>query len=430
MMARVSTDARTTASDPAPSALDEPTRSPGKRWIAAVCMLNAGMMLALYAPIQVLLAQQAEAIAPGWKEILLALTTAGGALTATIGNPIWGSLSDRTTGPRGRRWPWIVGGIVASVASLLLLSTATSVPMLIIGWMLAQASVNAIMAPIVAAIPDLVPATQRGVAGGLIAVSQTFGVALAAAVPFLTDSVPIAYVVIAVGLVVLAIPYVLRSRDVPLRRGEYAAARAAAPTRAQRTPADALVRRDFRWAFITRFLMMFGNALMLLFLFYFLQDGLALGREAAEGGVFMLTAIYAGTTILTAALGGWLSDRVGRRKPFVIGSGIVVAIAFGIIVLGQSFTATLVAAIVLGLGFGMYQAVDFALITQVLPTSSARGRDMGILNIAAGLPQFVAPLVSIALISGFGVNYSLIFGLGGVVSLLGSILVVRIRGVD
>ena len=55
---------------------------------------------------------------------------------------------------------------------------------------------------------------------------------------------------------------------------------------------------------------------------------------------------------------------------------------------------------------------------------------MGILNIAAGLPQFVAPLVSIALISGFGVNYSLIFALGGVVSILGSVLVLRIRGVD
>ncbi len=411
------------------SALDEPTTSPGKAWIAAVCALNAGMMLALYAPIQVLLAQQAEAIAPEWKEILLALTTAAGALSATIANPLWGSLSDRTTGRRGRRWPWVLGGVVASVGALLLLSTAANVAMLIVGWVLAQAAVNAIMAPIVAAIPDLVPARQRGISGGLIAVSQTLGVALASGIPFLTGSVRIAYLVVAGGLVLLAIPYLLRSRDIPLRPGEHRAARAAMLPRAERGREDVQMRRDFRWAFVTRFLMMFGNALMLLFLFYFLQDGLGLGREAATGSVFMLTAIYAAMTIVTAALGGLLSDRVGRRKPFVIGSGLVVALAFGIIMVGHSLPATVVAAIVLGLGFGMYQAVDFALITQVLPASSDRGRDMGILNIAAGLPQFVASMVTIALISGFGVNYSLIFGVGGVVSLLGSVLVVRIRGV-
>jgi len=422
----VSTDAPTETR----SALDEPTRSPGRGWILAMCLLNAGIMLALYAPIQVLLAQQSEAIAPGAKEILLALTTAFGALSATVFNPIWGALSDRTTSRFGRRWPWVLGGLVASVASLLLLSTASSVAVLIIGWVLVQASVNAMFSPIVAAIPDLVPAGERGVSGGLIAVSQTVGIALASGVPFLTDSVPIAYAVTAALLVGLAIPYLARPLDVPLRTGEFQAARAALAPRAERTPEEIRTRRDYRWAFVTRFLMWFGNALMLLFLFYYLQDGLALGREAAEGGVFMLTAIYALTAAVTAWLGGALSDRVGRRKPFVIGSGLVVAVAFAFLVFGGSFTTALIAAIVLGLGFGMYQAVDFALITQVLPAAGDRGRDMGILNIAAGLPQFVAPLVSIALISGFGVNYSLIFALGGVVSILGSVLVLRIRGVD
>jgi len=426
---RVSTVAAPEPS-PAPSALAEPSSSPGRWWLLAMCLLNAGIMLALYAPIQVLLAQQSESIAPGWKEILLALTTAAGALSATVLNPVWGALSDRTTGRRGRRWPWVLGGLVASVGSLLLLATADSIAVLVLGWVLAQAALNAMFAPIIAAIPDLVPVRERGASGGLVAVSQTVGVALASGIPFLTDSVGAAYVVIVVALAVLAIPYLLRSRDVPLRREELAAARAARVPRADRTAADTAVRRDFRWAWVTRFLMQFGNALVLLFLFYYLQDGLALGREEAEGGVFLLTAIYAATTIVTAVVGGVLSDRVGRRKPFVIASGLVVSVAFAILALGGTFVTALIAAIVLGLGFGMYQAVDFALITQVLPDSGDRGRDMGILNIASGLPQLVAPLVSIALIGGFGVNYALIFGLGGVVSLLGSILVVRIRGVD
>jgi MFS family permease len=425
----VSIDAATGPSG-VPSALAEPTTSPGRLWLLAMCMLNAGILLAMYAPIQVLLAQQSEVIAPGSKEILLAATTAAGALSATVLNPVWGALSDRTTGRWGRRWPWVLGGLIASVAALLLLSTAQSIIMLVVCWVLAQAALNAMFAPIIAAIPDLVPVHERGTSGGLVAVSQTVGVALASGIPFLTDSVGAAYLVVVIALVVLGIPYLLRARDVPLHRAELAAANAARVPRAQRTADDAAVRRDFRWAWTTRFLMQFGNALVLLFLFYYLQDGLALGREDAEGGVFLLTALYAATTVVTAVVGGVLSDRIGRRKPFVIASGLVVSVAFAILALGGSFVTALIAAVVLGLGFGMYQAVDFALITQVLPDSGDRGRDMGILNVASGLPQFVAPIISIALIGGFGVDYALIFGLGGIVSLLGSILVVRIRSVD
>ena len=398
-----------------------------------MCLLNAGIMLALYAPIQVLLAQQAESILPGTKETLLAWTMALGALSATIFNPVWGALSDRTTSRRGRRWPWVAGGAVVSVAALLYLSTASSVAGLIVGWVLAQAAVNAMFSPIVAAIPDLVPSAERGVAGGLIAVSQTAGVALASGIPFLTGSIKGGYALAAVLLVALAIPYLLHSRDIPLRPGELEAARASripkADRTAEHTAIDAAVLHDFRWAFVTRFLMWFGNSLMLLFLFYYLQDQLALGRDKAVAGMFMLTATYALIAAVTAVIGGRWSDKVGKRKPFVIGSGLVTSLAFGVLVVTNSFAMTLVAAIVLGIGFGTYQSVDFALITQVLPGADGRGKDMGILNVAAGLPQFVAPMVSIALIAGYGVNYSLIFGLGGVVSIIGSVLVRNIRGV-
>ena len=81
------------------------------------------------------------------------------------------------------------------------------------------------------------------------------------------------------------------------------------------------MRRDYWWAFVTRFLMQFGNALVLLYLLYFLTDELDLSRTEAESGVFVLTAIYAGTTVVTAVVGGVASDRLQRRKPFVIGSG-------------------------------------------------------------------------------------------------------------
>ncbi len=154
-----------------------------------------------------------------------------------------------------------------------------------------------------------------------------------------------------------------------------------------------------------------------------------MGKAAAERGVFVLTAIYALMTVITAVIGGIASDRIGRRKPFVIGSGMVVALAFTILMFSHSFAMTMVGAIVMGLGFGMYQAVDFALITQVLPEAEGRGRDMGILNIAAALPQVGAPLISILLILGYGVSYPLLFLAAATVSVLGSILVLQIKTV-
>ena len=46
------------------------------------------------------------------------------------------------------------------------------------------------------------------------------------------------------------------------------------------------------------------------------------------------------------------------------------------------FPVAMVAALILGLGYGMYLAVDQALVTQVLPRAIDRGRDLGVINIA------------------------------------------------
>ncbi|GAA2801863.1 hypothetical protein [Nonomuraea dietziae] len=49
------------------------------------------------------------------------------------------------------------------------------------------------------------------------------------------------------------------------------------------------------------------------------------------------------------------------------------------------------AAVVLGLGFGVYLSVDNALVTQVLPTASGRAKDLGVINVANSGPQVLGP---------------------------------------
>ena len=114
----------------------------------------------------------------------------------------------------------------------------------------------------------------------------------------------------------------------------------------------------------------------------------------------------------------WLGKPLWMWKGFV--AVVLVLLAFA-----TSMAGAFVGAAVMGLGFGMYQAVDFALITQVLPDAEGRGRDLGILNIAAALPQVAAPAFAVALIKGIDASYSTLYLVAAVVSVLGSLLVLR-----
>ena len=82
---------------------------------------------------------------------------------------------------------------------------------------------------------------------------------------------------------------------------------------------------DFGWAWITRFLMMLGNAMATLYLLFWLKDKVGLTGKEAEQGQTVLIGLYALGTILTAVVFGRLSDRSGKRKVYVISSTVVMA---------------------------------------------------------------------------------------------------------
>jgi len=93
-----------------------------------------------------------------------------------------------------------------------------------------------------------------------------------------------------------------------------------------------------------------------------------------------------------------------------------------------TWAMTVLAAAVLGLGFGVYLGVDQALITQVLPSDSDRGRDLGVINVANSAPQVLAPALAAPLVSSV-VGYPGLYTVTAVVTLLGALLVLPIRSV-
>jgi MFS family permease len=405
-------------------ALAEPSVPVRPAWVARVTLTSIGLWAAFFGPIQVLLAQQAAEVSPGSKELVFGTVTGVGAAVSVVANPVFGAISDRTTSRFGRRVPWVVIGGLTGALALVVLAAADSLLVMLLGWCLAQAGLNAMLAAITATIPDQVPTDQRGVVGGWIAVAQTLGVVGGVGIATVTGGVAAGFVATAAVLVVLAVPFVLAGGDLRLRPEQRPLFRLSDFLHGFWV--DPRRHPDFAWAWITRFLVNLGNALGTLYLFFYLQD--AVGLDDPETGVFVLTGVYAATLVATTVVGGIWSDRAGLRRVFVAVAGLVAATASVILALTQTWPGALVAAVVLGAGYGVYTAVDFALITQVLPEAAGRAKDLGLINVANALPQVFAPFLATVLVTLAG-GYVSLYLFSALVCLLGSVLVYRIKSV-
>jgi MFS family permease len=277
------------------------------------------------------------------------------------------------------------------------------------------------LATLTAAVPDRVPVRQRGVVSGWIGMPQALGLVLGAVlVTAVVTGVAAGYVAMALVLLLLAVPFALLTPDDPLPAG---------PARPRpRTGLWRVFREhpDFAWAWGTRFLVQLGNALGTLYLLYFLTDRVRLADP--DTGLLIMILLYTAGMVATAVLGGRLSDRSGRRKVFVVWSGVVIAVAALLLAIWPTWPVALVASVLLGAGYGVYLAVDTALITQVLPAAVDRAKDLGVINIATAAPQVLGPAIAAPLVTHLG-GYSTLYALTAVVTLLGAVMVVRIRAV-
>jgi MFS family permease len=407
------------------AALAEPTQRVTARWVTGLVLVNVGINAAFFGPINVFIGQQAISIDAPSKEAILSLVTACGAAVSLAANPLFGALSDRTTSRLGRRAPWVLAGAVLAAAALLAMSVSATVALMVLFWCLVQLGANAAYAAITAAVPDRVPVLQRGGVGGLAAMGQTLGILTGAVFgAVVSGNFMVGYWLCAAALLLSVLPYLFHRNDPVLHKGMLR------PFRVKEFFLGFWIsprlHPDFAWAWLTRFLVNVGNQLTIVYLLFFLRD--IIGHEDPAAGVLVLTGIYAVMVMVTAVVAGPWSDRVGRRKPFVIGSSAIIAMAGLIMAFFPVWPGALAGAAVLGVGFGAYLAVDFALLTQVLPQALDRGKDMGVINVANSLPQVVAPALALLAVTRWG-GYSTLFVMAAIIGLLGAVFVVKIKSV-
>ncbi len=408
-----------------PEALAEPRHQVRPGWITLLFLANLGLWLAIYAPVQVLLPEQAQLMDKADKTLLLSTVMGVGALVALLANPVIGMLSDRTTSRWGRRHPWTAAGALIGAVGLVVLALAPDVPVMTIGWCLVQAGLNGMLAALTSALPDRVPVGQRAQIGGFIGISQMLGTVLGAlVVTVVITRLSGGYLACAVIVVVGALVFIAFTPDARLP----VAFRPAGSIRAGMRNLWISPRRfpDFAWAWSTHFLINLGNALGTLYLLFFLGD--AAHYPDPQTGLLILMALYGVALIVGAVVCGIMSDKSGRRRSYVVWSAGVMALAALVLVISPTWIAALVAAPLLGVGFGIYWAVAMAVLTQVLPAASDRAKDLGVVNIANALPQVIAPAIAGVLLATTH-NYPALFALAAIATVGGGLTIRKVRSV-
>lgn len=410
-------------------ALLEPQERVKAPWVGFFALAWFGIWMAQLTPVQLLLPAQVEARlnSSDWLANVQGFGVISGAaaLCALLAYPLAGALSDRTTSRWGRRRPWILAGALVFAASLLGLGGQESLFGIGVFWCLAMIGFCLLTAALTATISDRVPVNQRGLVSGWMSAPQAVGIIVGLIlVTALETGALLGYALVGSLLVLFILPFLLLFPDTRLPKG-------ALPALTFRGLIEGFwisprQYPDFGWTLLSRILSNVGNALGTSLLLYFLQFGLH--RSDAENDLILLTAVYMVLVILASLLLGSLSDRLGKRKIFVVVSSLLQALAAVLLIAVPDFNVALFAAALLGAGYGCFLSVDQALATQVLPDPASRGKDLGIMNIALTVPQAAAPLLGAWVITAVG-GFTGLFVLSALFALGGAAAVLKVKEV-
>jgi MFS family permease len=404
------------------------------KWLLLVSLgIVFFVLLTLYASVLgVLLPNQIQNIDPVHKAQTLGIVYAITSVFSTIATPVAGALSDRTRTRLGRRTPWILFGSLIGGVALMLVPSTDNLVVITTFWVIATITLNSMQPAITTIVADRFSTSERGVASGVVGAAMTAGVSSGTIYGgLMAEHLVVAYAVIGTAIILACFAFVLLNpepktplkRPAPFRLGEFL----------RSFWVDPRAHPDFAWAFLGRFTIYMGYTAVLTYLLYILEDHIGLSQANANQMIARLSSVTFVALATSGLLSGWLSDRLGRRKPLVFLSGLIMAGAVAAPLLAPTVSGMYVYAVLIGLGYGAFMSVDLALMTQVLPVREAGdeavGKDLGILTTAINIPQILSPVLAAWVLSMTGNDYPLLFVMAAGFVVAGAFFVLPIRSV-
>ncbi|MDX6742230.1 MFS transporter [Actinocorallia sp. A-T 12471] len=403
----------------------------GFGFVGPLVLAQFGVYLAFVTPLAISLSIRIAQLAPGKVEYL-GYVTGGGALVSVLGGPLLGALSDRTRCRYGRRRPYVVGGAVVGVAGLAVMAVAPTVAVLGAGWVLATLGWQQALTKLVVVQADLLPPERRGrVAGlgGFATMAAPFlGVSLAGALK--GDALLLLLVPGAIGAAAVLLFAVTCGE--PDSRGLPPAPPLTVRTLLRSYVWDVRRHRDFSLVWLGRFAFYFGLTLVTTFTAFFFAARLDVPVAEAAGTLAALAGAGAAATAAGSLGGGFLSDRLRRRRVFVLLSGVLYAAGACTMALSDGLAPLVAGSLVCSVGLGMFSAVDQALALDVLPERATEaGRYTAVLQFATSVPHSAAPAVAPLLLNvavhGQDKNFTLLYLVAAASTLAGGLVALRVR---
>lgn len=399
----------------------------GARYILALI----GIWIAVYTPASATLSIRVGQIDPEGKAASLALVASVGAAVALLSNPLLGALSDRSTSRFGQRKPFIIGGVVGGCAAVFGVGLAPNIAFVTIAWALAQLAFNAALAATIAILPERIPTTLRGKVSGYMGMTAQVGVVGGMYLVQLvgTDGpwMFVAPAAIGIGLV---LPFALNLREVPRTREQVG--RIDLRVIAGSFWINPVKNRNFALAWMGRFFVWTALYLLTTYKTYYLIDRLGYSTQTVVPVLTLILLVLAAAIAVSSIPAGWLSDRVGRRKIFVVIASLFFVAAMLVVAFGTTVTHFIIGIIIAGLGTGLYMGVDYALVAEVLPNQSKEAaKGMGVFNLTTAIPQTIAPVIapSLLAIGTGGGNYTAMYLAAAGFALVGAVITQLIRGI-
>jgi MFS family permease len=365
---------------------------------------------------------------------LVALFSSVAMITAAISNMIAGYLSDHTKSRFGKRTPWLVSGAFVFMLAMIFASISTTIPLLLLSWMLGQVALNFIVAPMVAWL-DLAPESGKGIAssayGGLGMALGNNGFNIIGAIFLGQYSLGfiIFGIITFIGTLITAI--IVREPSNLDERLDISTS-----TEKEKFSIKEVLKifpkwsigRDYYLALIGKLFQGVGNFAITGYLLYIMTDFLHKNTYATQQSIQLINKIMLIFGIAMGFIAGPISDKFKVLKLPVGLSTISLGIGALSIFFFQNEIGIIIYAFMAGLGMGLWNSLDNFLNLKVIPDKDRVGFFLGIYNLGNTVTQAIAPVIAAFMISAIG--FSSIFIMSFVFSIIGGISILSIKSVS
>ncbi|SHP55435.1 MFS transporter [Mycobacteroides abscessus] len=394
-----------------------------RRLFATVPFASACPQLG-YAVVGYFSALQIQAMDSAHKVEKLAFLHVALALSSLLAQPLIGVLSDRTRSRFGSRTPYMLVGALVGCVGLLGAGLSASIAALTVAAIVSHVGFNTYGGPLAAIQADRVPLDRRGRYSALAGLGTIGAGVLGPAIgSMFATRISLGYGIVAAVILVVSVAFLAVNPDRDNR--DVVRARFSLKAIGKTFWVNPKHHPDFAWVFLGRFLLCAGYYMVLGYQLYIFEDYIGLSVQEATKLAPIMSLVSLPGFILALGFSGPLSDRMGRRKPVVIAGGLIIAASALIPAAFPTVSGMMCSIIVLTIGFGTFLAVDQALVTQVLPSTTDTAKDIGVINIAATLPNTFAPMMAAFIVTNFG--YGTLYPIVALVAAAGALAVIPVK---